>query len=269
MLANGLQRSAMAPGELFLASVAVVYHDHESAFKSGCRGHVCLRLQRSFDALPGFGMDRVAIEEFELFGRRRRPGFHKTAILRADAKRSLRTHNLDRQGIKELVGKDYGWRALIAARLQDRLSGFEVAAQSDLDSLAQSRRVFFQNIAHSPEEGGKLLFRPIQHILREEPAAGAEFSQQNVVRRPQHAPHLVELARQQASENRVHVTRSIKVARFAELRGIARVVAKLGIVKTQLHVTREGNRAAVPDFLFDLFAEGALSPFRWRSARSW
>src|ERR1700686_258851 len=147
MLANGLQRSAMAPGELFLASVPVVNHDCESALQFSPRAHESLRLQRNFDTLPGFRMDGVAIEEFEFFGRRRRPGFHKTAILRADAKRSLRTHNLDRHGIKELIGKDYGRRAQIAARLQDRLAGFEVAAQSDLDSLAQGGRAFFQNIA--------------------------------------------------------------------------------------------------------------------------
>src|ERR1700687_2700760 len=163
-------------------------------------------------------MDRVAIEKFEFFGRRRRPGFHKTAILRADAKRSLRTHNLDRQGIKELIGKDYGRRAQIADRLQDRLAGFEVAAKSNLDSLAQGGRAFFQNIAKSTEEIGELLFRPIQHILREKPAARTEFPQRNVLRRFQYTPHLVELARQQASKDRVHVAGRVEVARFAELR---------------------------------------------------
>ncbi len=51
-------------------------------------------------------MNAILIEEFEFLGGRRNPGFGETAILGRDAKRSLRTDDLDRQRVKEFVGKN-------------------------------------------------------------------------------------------------------------------------------------------------------------------
>jgi hypothetical protein len=120
----------------------------------------------------------------------------------------------------------------------------------------------------SAKEIGELLFGPIQHILREEAAAGAEFNHRDLFGSAQSTPHLVELARQQATENRMDIARGIEVAGLAELRGVARVVAEFVVVQAQLHVAREGNRAVLANLLLDLLAESVHSPFRWRSARS-
>ena len=59
----------------------------------------------------------------------------------------------------------------------------------------------------------------------------------------------------------MHVARCVEVSRFAKLRSIARVVAKLRIIETQLHVAREGNRSVLANLPFDFFAERAHSPF--------
>ena len=64
---------------------------------------------------------------------------------------------------------------------QSGLSRFEVTTQSRLDSLAQGGRAFVQNVTQGAKEIRKLLFRPIQHVLREKPPARAEFLQRNAV----------------------------------------------------------------------------------------
>jgi hypothetical protein len=53
----------------------------------------------------------------------------------------------------------------------------------------------------------------------------------------------------------MHIARGVKVAGFAELFRIARVISEFGIVKTHLHVAREGHRAMRFDFLIDLFTQ--------------
>ena len=52
-----------------------------------------------------------------------------------------------------------------------------------------------------------------------------------------HAPHLLELPGHETSEHRVHVARGVKVAGFAELLLLLRVVTRIGIVEAPLHVT--------------------------------
>ena len=88
--------------------------------------------------------------------------------------------------------------------------------------------------------------------MRKQASAGSKFNHCNVLRRAQSAPHLVELPSQKAAENRVYIARSIEIAGLAELLRIARIVAELRIVEAKLHIAREGNGAALADFLFDL-----------------
>ena len=84
-------------------------------------------------------------------------------------------------------------------------SGFEVTAQGFFDSLAQGGRAFHQNVAQGAKEIRKLLFRPVEHVLREQAAAGAEFDQFDLLGRAQGSPHFVELAGQKAAENGMDV----------------------------------------------------------------
>ncbi len=51
----------------------------------------------------------------------------------------------------------------------------------------------------------KLLFGPVQDVLREQAAAGAEFKQFNLLRRAERTPHFFELAGEEAAENGVHI----------------------------------------------------------------
>src|ERR1700722_10294709 len=169
--------------------------------------------------------------------------------------------------------RGWGWNAFGAGgkgggRGELNPPRFNMSAQDRFDSLAQRRRTFFQSIVQRTKEIRELLFGPIEYILREESAAGPEFSQRDAVRRAQNAPHLVELAGHEAPEDRMHVARSVEVPRFSELRGVAGVVAEFGIVKAQFHVTRERNRAAFPNLPFDFLAESAHSPFWRRSGGS-
>ena len=55
-----------------------------------------LREGGHFDALAGFGMDAVAVEEFQLFGERREPGFAQAIVFERDVEFALRAENLDR-----------------------------------------------------------------------------------------------------------------------------------------------------------------------------
>src|SRR5580704_12079103 len=76
VLADGLQCTAMTARELFLARVAVVVDDDESARDRGEELiRILLRNERDFDAFVFFGMDGVAVEEFEFFARWLGPDF--------------------------------------------------------------------------------------------------------------------------------------------------------------------------------------------------
>ncbi len=121
---------------------------------------------------------------------------------------------------------------------------------------AQRRRRFLQGVSEPGEEVGELLVRPIEHIACEQTPAGAEFEDFDFRRPVERLPPLVELSREQASEDGMNVARGIEVSGFAELFCVARIVTGSGIVKADLHVAREGHRSALPDFLLDLFADG-------------
>src|SRR5580704_10108977 len=114
----------------------------------------------------------------------------------------------------------------------------------------------------------KLLFRPIQHLLRKQSAAWAKFQNFNLLRRSQHPPHLVELPGQQPPEDRVHIARSVEISCLAELFSMAGVITELGIVEAHFHVPRKRNRPAFADFLLNFLSQ-SHRPFRRRSARSW
>ena len=108
---------------------------------------------------------------------------------------------------KTMVGVSDG-RRLAVQRIECgefRFSGFDVTSQSLFDSLAQGGRAFDQNVTQRAEEIRKFLFRPAEHVLREQAAAGAEFDQFDVLGRAEGAPHFVELAGQQAAEDGVHI----------------------------------------------------------------
>ncbi len=65
-----------------------------------------LREDGHFDALAGFGMDAVAVEEFEFFGERRKPGFVQAIVFERDVELAGSAENLDGKGIEEFVGED-------------------------------------------------------------------------------------------------------------------------------------------------------------------
>jgi len=101
----------------------------------------------------------------------------------------------------------------------------------------------------------EFLIGPIKHIAGEQAAAGAKFEDFDFRRTVERSPYLLKLARQQASEDGVHVARSIEVSGFAELLGVAGIVTMGRIVEADLHVARKRDGAALADFALDLFAE--------------
>src|ERR1700722_1999953 len=107
MLANGLERSAMASGELFGAGVPVV-DDHEKTARHCCGDliHHLLRGHRRLDTLARFWMDGIAIEKFEFLLRGRNPRFDKAAALRVDPEGAFRAKNFDWKSVEEFVGED-------------------------------------------------------------------------------------------------------------------------------------------------------------------
>ena len=143
-----------------------------------------------------------------------------------------------------------------------------MTTQRSRNSLPQCRRAFIQDVVQGTKEVRKLLLGPFEDILRKQAATGAEFRQRNVLRRPQCAPHLLELARQQASKHCVYIARGVEIASLAELRRVPRVVAEFRMIEAQLHVARKGNRPPFPDLLLDELPKFDHRPFFCRSARS-
>src|SRR5437868_12762438 len=69
VLTKRCDRTAMASGELFLASVSVVDRDENATIYAGCDArHRLLCDQRDLDSFAGFRMDAVAVEETQLLG---------------------------------------------------------------------------------------------------------------------------------------------------------------------------------------------------------
>src|SRR6202021_1063864 len=109
MLSYRFKRTAMAPGKLLGAGVAVVYDDEQSAIDGGGDlAHVVLRAERSLDAFPGFRMNGVAIEEFQFSGRGWGPGFDEAVFARVDAEGALRAGDFDGGGAEEFFGQREG-----------------------------------------------------------------------------------------------------------------------------------------------------------------
>src|SRR5260370_13593596 len=102
----------MAVVELFFEGVAVIKGDDEAAIEAGGDAiHKLLRVERNLHAFSGFGMDGVAVEEFQFLRRRRCPGLHEAAVASVDAQSTFGTENLAGQGIEEFVGEDDRGRA--------------------------------------------------------------------------------------------------------------------------------------------------------------
>src|SRR5277367_4265001 len=102
MLANGFYRAAMATGELLFTGVAVVDDDCDSAIEAGedVIGFA-LSEQWNFDTFVFFGLNRVAVEEFEFIRRCRRPGFYEAAMAGVDAQGAMRRNDFDRKRVEE------------------------------------------------------------------------------------------------------------------------------------------------------------------------
>src|ERR1700747_3080993 len=115
-----------------------------------------------------------------------------------------------------------------------------MALQRFLQLRAQRSPLLYRFVPQSPKELWKLLLRPVQNILRKQSSSGTKLSDHNPLRRSQHAPHLVELPREQTPKDCMHIARGVEVASLPELRGVPRVIAELAIVKAQLHVSGKG-----------------------------
>ena len=123
---------------------------------------------------------------------------------------------------------------------------------------------FHQGVVQRAEVVRKLLPRPVEHVAREQAAPRAQLHHLDLFRRTQHAPHLFELAGHQASEDGVHVARSVEITGFAKLLFALGVVTEAGLVETHFHVARKRDRAALPNLLLDTLAQDHV-----RSFRSW
>src|SRR5579872_3767134 len=129
MLPNRLHRSAMPSRKLLAPCKPIVDDDHESPFQRSRSVHVHLRLKRNLHALSSFRMNRISVKKLELICRRWNPGFHESPVARINTQRSLWTHNLNRNRIEELVGKDDCWnRVELFRRWKSRLVRVEMPA---------------------------------------------------------------------------------------------------------------------------------------------
>src|ERR1035438_4033510 len=119
----------------------------------------------------------------------------------------------------------------------------KMARESLANSPAQRFRTLDEEVAQSSKEIREFLFRPTEHILAEPAAARAEFDHCDLIWRAQRAPHLFQLAGEQATEDCVHVARCVEIASFAKLLSASRVVTKFRIIETMFHVARKGHRS--------------------------
>jgi hypothetical protein len=129
-------------------------------------------------------------------------------------------------------------------------------AQGFLQLGLQGRRGLLQGVGQGGEEAGEFLAGPIEDVAGEEAATGAEFEDFDLRSAVERLPYLVELAREQASEDGVNVAGGVEVSGFAELVGVAGIVALDRMVEAKLHVAGKRDWAVVANFLFDLLAEG-------------
>src|SRR4029077_13771880 len=200
------ERSAMSTRELFVAGVAIV-NDYKRATCDCVRDlpDPILREDGHFDALAGFGMNAVAVEEFQFFVKRRKPGFTHTIVFERDVEFAGSSKNFHGQSIEEFVGEDnqgrVRWEAtmnhgLFLRRLLGdyRFAASEVILESILQFCAQRGRRFLQGISEAGEEVVEFLAGPIEHIAREQTTPGAEFEDFDFGRPIERLPRLVKLS---------------------------------------------------------------------------
>jgi len=277
------ERAAVAARELLVARVTVV-DDHEQTAFDRARdlpnpilredGHFDAVIIININAFTGFGMDAVAVEEFQFFGERREPSFAQAIVFESDVEFAVRAENLDRQSVKKFVGEDnqgsVGWKAAMDVRgcraspgwagegtcPYVSSAGIKMLAQSFLEFRSQCGRSLLQRVSEGGKEIVEFLVRPIEHIAREQAAAGAEFEDFDFSGAIERLPYFVKLPREQASEDGVNVARGIEISGFAKLFGIGGIITVGRIVEADLHVARKRDGAALADFPLDLFAEG-------------
>jgi len=262
------ERAAIAARELLLARVTVI-HDEQQAAADEMRDlpDPILRNDGHFDALARFGMDSVTVEEFQFVGKRREPSFIQAIIFERDVKFAVRAENLDGKSIEEFIGENNQWsfRRESPARASRPFlhdcgdcgsAGIQMLAQSFLEPCSQRGRSFLQGVSEGAEEIAEFLVGPIEHITGKQASTRARFEDLDFRRPVERSPDFIELPSQQASENGVHVARSVEVSGFAELFGIGGIVTMGGIVEANLHVARKRDGTAQTHFLLDLFADG-------------
>ena len=135
------------------------------------------------------------------------------------------------------------------------LSRIQVTIQRSSDALAQSSGTFDENVTQRAKKVRKFLPRPIEHVPCEQSPARAQLEDLKLFRRTQGSPHLLELPRQQASENGVYVARCIKVACLAKRLSIPRIVTKFRIVQAKIHVTGKTHGSKLMNLMLDLLAQ--------------
>ena len=109
-----------------------------------------------------------------------------------------------------------------------------------------------------PESTGKIWKRlpcPIEYVSSEQAAPRSEFYEVQFRWGAQRCPHFFSLTAEQASKHGVYVNGGVEVPRLAELFLCTRVVAKLRVVKTKLHVAREWDRPATGNLFTDFVAQ--------------
>src|ERR1019366_8418339 len=190
--------------------------------------------------------------------------FHEFAVLQANSQRAPKIHHFYGECIEQLVAKNDDAFACRRSRGFHRIEDVrsfcrDVFGQPLLQSLPQVRRLLHQRVTESTRELRKLLCRPIQHIAREQAASRTQFDDINALRRIQGAPHLLELPRQQPPKHGMNIAGGIKVSGFAELLARARVVAKLGLIETHLHVARERHWAIAANLVGNALAQARFA----------
>src|SRR6267378_2107214 len=176
------ERSAVATCELFVARVPIV-DDYKRAASDCVRdlSDPILREEEHFDPLTGFGMNAVAVEEFQFFVQRREPGLAQAIVFEREVKFAVNPEDLHRESVEEFVGEDNQGRAGYEATMNRgpflwrfpgdyRFAAGEVILESILQFGLQRGRRFLQGIRKAGEEVGGFPVGPIQHIASEQTA---------------------------------------------------------------------------------------------------
>jgi len=110
------------------------------------------------------------------------------------------------------------------------------------------------NVVHGAVELRQLTGGEIQDVLRQAPDACSRLNQNKHRRLPEQLPHLAELPREQAPENRMHIHARVVVSETARLR--TAVVAMLGMVEALGHVLGKGDGPALADARGEQLCQG-------------